>query len=187
MATTTIYLVRHAHADWQHDDARPLSRSGLEAAQVVAKLLSALPITAIYSSPSRRSVETVTPLAVRLGLHPELMPDLCERELPIVPRAEFDRVVQDTWHFPNKAISGGESNVKAQARGLGAMRSILTQHVDQHVVVATHGNLLALIVNGLDSAFGYEFWRELSFPDVYRLQFQGTVLTGVERVWEPAA
>ena len=54
-------------------------------------------------------------------------------------------------------------------------------------MVATHGNLLALILNGLDSAFGYDFWRQLSFPDVYRLEFEGTALTRVERIWDRAA
>jgi 2,3-bisphosphoglycerate-dependent phosphoglycerate mutase len=53
-------------------------------------------------------------------------------------------------------------------------------------VVSTHGNLLALIINGLDSTFGYDFWRQLSFPDVYRLEFEGTALLRVQRIWEPA-
>jgi 2,3-bisphosphoglycerate-dependent phosphoglycerate mutase len=153
----------------------------------VARLLSAQPITAVYSSPFRRSVETVTPLSDRLGLPPELMRDLRERELPVVPAGEFERVVQDTWRSPEKATEGRESNAAAQARGLAVVRNVVTQHVGQHVVVATHGNLLTLILNGLDSAFGFEFWRQLSFPDVYRLQFEGAVLVGVERIWEQAA
>lgn len=83
MAMTTVYLVRHAHADWHDDDARPLSRAGLSAAQLVADRLASEPIVAIYSSPFRRSVETVTPLANRLGVRPELVQDLRERELLI--------------------------------------------------------------------------------------------------------
>jgi 2,3-bisphosphoglycerate-dependent phosphoglycerate mutase len=54
-------------------------------------------------------------------------------------------------------------------------------------VVSTHGNLLALILNGLDSAFGYDFWWQLSFPDIYRLTFEGTAMTRVERIWDQAA
>jgi broad specificity phosphatase PhoE len=184
MRATTIYLVRHAHADWQHDEARPLSEAGLKASQVVSTLLSALPITAIYSSPARRSVETVTPLADRLRIRPELVHDLRERELPVAPSGEFDRIVADTWRSPESATAGAESNVNAQSRGLAAVRSILTRHVGQHVVVSTHGTLLALILNGLDSAFGYDFWRRLSSPDVFRLEFEGTAMTRVERIWD---
>ena len=186
MEATTIYLVRHAHADWQDDESRPLSEAGRKAAHVVSTLLSALPIMAIYSSPARRAVETVAPLADHLGIRPELMHDLRERELPVVPRGDFDRVVADAWRSPEIAAPGAESNVDAQRRGLAAVRSILTRHVGERVVVSTHGNLLALILNGFDSAFGYDFWRRLSFPDVYRLEFDGTAMTRVECMWEHA-
>jgi 2,3-bisphosphoglycerate-dependent phosphoglycerate mutase len=54
------------------------------------------------------------------------------------------------------------------------------------VALGTHGNLLALILNALDSRFGHEFWRELSFPDVYQLVFDGTTCLGVERLWHAA-
>ena len=36
---------------------------------------------------------------------------------------------------------------------------------------------------GLDPAFGFEFWRHMSFPDVYRLVLEDHVLVGVERLW----
>jgi phosphohistidine phosphatase SixA len=36
MAATKIYLVRHAHADWAADESRPLSKSGLAAAERIA-------------------------------------------------------------------------------------------------------------------------------------------------------
>jgi 2,3-bisphosphoglycerate-dependent phosphoglycerate mutase len=52
------------------------------------------------------------------------------------------------------------------------------------VVLATHGTLLALVLNGLDAAFGYDFWRRLTFPDAYRLDLDGSALLRVERLWE---
>jgi 2,3-bisphosphoglycerate-dependent phosphoglycerate mutase len=101
-----------------------------------------------------------------------------------LPASEFERVVAETWRSPEIARAGGESNVEAQTRGLAAVRNIVTRHTGHHVVVSTHGNLLALILNGLDSTFGYQFWRRLSFPDVYRLDFEGTVMIRVERIWK---
>ena len=62
----------------------------------------------------------------------------------------------------------------------------MKRHAGQHVVVATHGNLLALILNAFDPSFGYEFWRELSFPDVYEVEFEATRLIRVRRLWEKA-
>lgn len=187
MTTTKVYLVRHAHADWQPDEARPLSESGRKAAKTVAALLSALPISAIYSSPARRSVETVEQLADRLGLHTQLVPDLREREMPVVPAADFERVVMVSWSDPASAMAGGESSAGAQARGLNAIRRFVTQRVGEHLVLATHGNLLALILNGFDASFGYEFWRQQSFPDIYELEFEGTALIRVQRIWKQAA
>jgi len=36
-------------------------------------------------------------------------------------------------------------------------------------VAGTHGNLLALVLNVFDARVGFDFWRSLEFPDVYRL------------------
>jgi 2,3-bisphosphoglycerate-dependent phosphoglycerate mutase len=51
-------------------------------------------------------------------------------------------------------------------------------------VIATHGNLLALVLNALDAKFDYEFWRGLSFPDIYQVAFSGIGLRGVSRLWD---
>ena len=171
---TTIYLVRHAHADWRNDDNRSLSPAGFDAARALGKRLAGFPITAIYSSPHRRSIETITPLADRLGLHPQLIDDLRERELPPVGPDEFERVVEETWRTPDVAVRGGESNRAAQRRGVAVMRDLIRRHDDEHIVVATHGTLLALMLNGFDAAYGYSFWKELEFPDAYCVTFEST-------------
>jgi 2,3-bisphosphoglycerate-dependent phosphoglycerate mutase len=179
-------LIRHAHAAWAPDENRSLSDSGLKAAALVADRLASRPIAAIYTSPSRRSVQTVEPLAMRLNLHLEHVPDLRERELPMVPHDEFAALVRRSWSAPDVAPEGGESNVRAQARGLAVLRTVLARHTGSEVVVATHGNLLALVMNALDSRFGYDWWQGLSFPDIYRLVFDGSELRGVERLWDTA-
>jgi len=183
---TTIYLIRHAHAEWRHDESRPLSDAGVRAAAMVADRLSSRPIVAVYTSPSMRSVKTVEPLATRLGLRPESMPDLRERELPVVLPGGFDALVRQAWSCPEEAPGGGESNVRAQARGLAVVQTILARHVGSQVVIGTHGNLLALVLNALDTRYAYDFWRGLSFPDIYQLEFDGLRLRGVERLWDTA-
>lgn len=184
MPITTVYLIRHAHAVFSNDEARSLSPSGREAAQVVANRLATAPLAAIYSSPSTRVIDTVLPLAERLALEPQLVPDLRERELPIVRPDEFEGLVRDAWQSPDQAPHGGESNVRARARGLAVVRGVVSNHAGQQAALATHGNLLTLVLNALDSAFGYEFWRRLSFPDIYRLDFDNQRLARVERTWD---
>jgi 2,3-bisphosphoglycerate-dependent phosphoglycerate mutase len=151
----------------------------------VADRLAQWPIAAIYSSPSQRAIETVLPLAERLRLPPELVPDLRERELPPVRVDDFDAVVHDTWLMPDRAPHGGESNRSARARGLEVVRRVLERHGSEDVVLSTHGTLLALIMSALDNAYDYQFWRRMSFPDIYCLRFDEMQLVDAERVWKP--
>jgi len=77
-----LYLVRHAHAgdrsSGHHDIYRPLSPKGHRRAESIADLLAATGVRRILSSPATRCVQTVEPLASRLGLEVEEHPDLWE-------------------------------------------------------------------------------------------------------------
>lgn len=181
---TTVFLIRHAHSDWSLGEARSLSKQGIATARLLGDRLSAQPITAIYSSSSRRAVETVSPLAERLGLEIAMVERLRERDMPEVALGEFHQLIKDAWQAPDVSPRGGESNVHAQARAVDVLKKILARHPNQHIVIATHGNLMALMMNSLDQSYDYEFWRGLSFPDVYRLTFDGDRLTSVERTWD---
>jgi 2,3-bisphosphoglycerate-dependent phosphoglycerate mutase len=184
---TRLYLVRHAHADWRPDEARPLSKSGRHASARVAECLASADIAAIYSSPARRAIETVEALADRVQLRPVVVDDLRERELTVQRSQELEEVVRHSWLHPDKATAGGESLRAAQARGVRAIHAVLSRHIDRGIVVATHGNLLALVVNGFDSAYGYDFWRRLTFPDVYELHFCESRLERIRRLWDGIA
>jgi 8-oxo-dGTP diphosphatase len=68
-----LYLVRHAHAGdraaWDGADReRPLSRKGRRQADAIADQLAGAGIVRLLSSPSRRCLETLEPLAERLAL-----------------------------------------------------------------------------------------------------------------------
>lgn len=68
-----IYLIRHAHAGsrsrWAGDDGdRPLSDRGRAQAEHIVADLEGLRVREIWSSPARRCVETVAPLAVARGV-----------------------------------------------------------------------------------------------------------------------
>ena len=184
LAVTTVFLVRHAHSEWSRGEARSLSKEGAASASLLAARLAGEPITAVYSSTSLRAVETVAPLAERLHLEIIMVEQLRERDVPEVPLREFDDMIKKAWQSPEGGPPGVESNAHAQKRGVDVLQKILARHPDQHIVIATHGNLMALMMNGLDQSYDYEFWRRLSFPDVYRLTFDGDRLTSVERAWD---
>jgi 8-oxo-dGTP diphosphatase len=67
-----VYLVRHAHAgkkaQWPGPDlARPLSAQGHKEALGLIDQLGAYPLGRVLSSPAERCLQTVQPLAARLG------------------------------------------------------------------------------------------------------------------------
>ena len=67
-----VYLVRHAHAgskrNWQGpDQARPLSAQGRKEALGLIEQLSDRSLGRLLSSPAERCLQTVEPLADRLG------------------------------------------------------------------------------------------------------------------------
>ena len=79
----TIYVVRHAKAGsrghWTGDDRqRPLSKKGIKQADALIEILQPFPITAVYSSPFLRCVQTVEPLARALKLPVKQTPSLAE-------------------------------------------------------------------------------------------------------------
>lgn len=112
--------------------------------------------------------------------------DLRERELPEQAPQEFESAVRASWQQPDVGVGGGEPNVAAQARGLRVLRHMLSRHPEETIVAATHGNLLALLLNGLDSTFGFEFWKGMTFPDIYQLRFEDGALGDVRRLWREA-
>jgi 8-oxo-dGTP diphosphatase len=79
----TLFLVRHAKAGekstWVGDDARrPLSKSGRRQAEALADRLAGEDVTALISSPALRCVDTLVPLADRMGLTVEVDDRLAE-------------------------------------------------------------------------------------------------------------
>ncbi len=50
------------------------------------------------------------------------------------------------------------------------------------VVVATHGNLLTLLLKHFDSSVGFDEWQRLTNPDVYCMRFEAGV-PSVDRLW----
>jgi 8-oxo-dGTP diphosphatase len=78
-----LYLIRHAkagsRAKWVGpDELRPLTKSGREQADRFVELLGGEPVARVLSSPYVRCVQTVEPLARKLGLPVETVGALAE-------------------------------------------------------------------------------------------------------------
>lgn len=183
---TKFYLIRHAESPWSPDEQRPLSTRGLAQAEKVAEAIIACEpsLTAIYSSPYRRAYETVSPLALRLKLNIRMTNELCERRLAGKPIEDFLAAVAATWRDLASALPGGESNEAAQKRGVTLIERLRIRYPEGCLVLSTHGNLLALMLQYFDPSVDFAFWQALTMPDIYCLQLDGT-RSDIVRVWEP--
>ncbi len=78
-----VAIVRHAKAgersSWEERDfERSLNQAGMKQAQGIAKFLEKYSITALFSSPYKRCVQTLDPLSSALGLEIKLDDRLVE-------------------------------------------------------------------------------------------------------------
>jgi 2,3-bisphosphoglycerate-dependent phosphoglycerate mutase len=179
----TFYFVRHAHSDWSPDEKRPLSARGKHEAVLVAEILQEYPIGRIFSSPYRRAHQTIQPLAKRIKLDIHIEPNLRERRLSDRPPGDFLNAVEKTWLDPNFAHPGGESNSSAQKRGLAVISELNDQFSEEHIVLSTHGNLLAVTLQCFEPSIDFTFWQSMTFPDIFKLLFTPGDQASIVHIW----
>ena len=174
-----VLLVRHAEpvaigTPDVADDDRPLTESGRSAAEELAAELDEWEVTAIYSSPYARAVETVSVLAQRRGIGVQLIDDLRERRLSLEPHDEWQDSLQRSWTDPDFALPGAESGRDAQRRAIAILDLLRVRHPDGgRLVIGSHGNLISLILQALEPAVGYDFNMAMPMPALYRLTHDG--------------
>lgn len=182
---TNIYLVRHAQSAYTPDELnRPLSQRGSKDAERVAEILLSENINFVISSPYKRSIQTVEIVAKNIGGNIAIKNDFRERKIAEVPVEDFDNAMDKLWKDFNFAFEGGESNLKAQIRGISALNEVLNDYKGKNIVIGTHGNIMVLIMNYFDKAYDYSFWCKLSMPDIYKLSFLDGKFIEAQRVWE---
>ena len=177
----TLYLVRHAQATGQAPDA-PLTSEGIAQAQMLAEFLSGDSIDQIVSSPFTRAIQSIEPLAKRLGLEIKLDDRLIEAALSTIDYPDWLDRLRSTFSDFDLSFEGGESSRAATARAVAAITDALQSGTDSTLTV-THGRLMTLILKHFNPAYGFEDWKNLSAPDVYRV----TIKDGspeMERLWK---
>lgn len=175
-----VYLVRHCEAEGQRPDA-PLTGEGVRQSEKLAEFLSDAGISRIISSPFMRARDSVLPLSKRLGVEIEEDARLSERVLCAAPTLDWKERLRETFSDPDLRFEGGESSREATKRGVAVVEEASTDGVLPAVVV-THGNLMALILRHFDDRFGFEEWKTLSNPDVFRIT-TSTETARISGIW----
>lgn len=210
---TRLLLVRHAQPP---EDARGrcygsldvgLSVRGRRDAQLLARTLDRIPLAAIYSSPSRRAVETAAPLAAIHGLTTTVDEGLREIDFGDFEGRSYDEIERTypelyrQWMEEPTLVQfpGGESYTRLRVRALAAMEAIRARSAGATAAVVSHGGVLRAMVADclsmpdeaifrLDQSYGALSiidWID-STPIVRLLNAQATMAAAKRRGFLPA-
>ena len=157
MAETTTYvlLIRHGENDWVGSDRLAgrtpgvhLNDKGHEQARELAALLAKQPITAIFSSPLERCMETALPLAKKLDLPATPEAGVLEVDYGDWRGQNLKELAKDSaWkmvqHFPSAfRFPGGETLQEVQSRAVETIARIHNTHPNQTVAIFSHGDVI---------------------------------------------
>src|SRR5712691_8598672 len=161
---TTLFLIRHGLTAqtgktlYGRTPGVPLDHRGRAQAELLVERLAPVKLTAIYSSPLARCVQTVEPLAAAQrkpvvphdGLIEMDAGSWTGRRLSSLRRTKRWAQVQrspSTFRFP-----GGESFAEADERIASAIDAIARRHRRGRVAVATHGDMVRILLAHLMGA-----------------------------------
>jgi broad specificity phosphatase PhoE len=160
---TRLFLVRHGATSATQEDrfsgssGAELSEDGRWQAARLGERLSHQNITAVYSSPLSRALDTARIIAEHCGLEPATRDGLREmghghwegmkrRDVEEQFTAEYAAWEADPFTF---APEGGESGLGVLARALPVIREIVTTHPGGRVLVVSHKATLRLVLSSL--------------------------------------
>jgi 2,3-bisphosphoglycerate-dependent phosphoglycerate mutase len=176
-----IYFVRHAKAEGQESSAS-LTDKGVQQAEKLVEFFAEKPIGKIYSSPFKRAVATIQPLADYKMLPVQLDDRLGERVLSGVPLEDWQEKLKQSFTDFDMVIEGGESHSTGMKRAVSILEEVLSS-TDDHVILVSHGNLTTLLIRYFNESFGFEELMEMSNPDVFELVV-GDEKTMLKRIWD---
>lgn len=170
---TRIVLIRHGQTEWNKVDRfrgradLELNEAGASQAEALACRLASWPIAAVYSSPSRRAMQTARPVAQRLGIEVRPDNDLIDIDfgswqgLSLEEAAAKDGALCKQWidnphlvKFPH-----GESLGDVRSRVDSLLRRVLVEHPQQTVALVSHKVVCKVLVCSIIGADNSHFWQ----------------------------
>lgn len=151
---TRFLLIRHATTDsvGKHLSGRTpgvhLNAEGRRQSQILAERLSILPVSAIYSSPLERALQTAEPIAARLKLDTTVADDFLEIDFGSWTNRSFMELESQPAfkHFnsfrSSSPIPGGELMAEAQLRIIKGLQNLRRKHQQQTVAIVSHSDLI---------------------------------------------
>ena len=179
---TQIYFVRHAQPEhtWEDDRTRPLTDEGVKDSKMVLDFLKDKEIDVFYSSPYKRSFDTIADTAAFYGKQIITDERLREREKGI--DGNHHGMYEKRWTNHDYHEENGESITMVQKRNIAALMEILRTNKGKRIVIGTHGTALSTILNYYHLEFGCkDFLRIIDWmPYIVELVFDGDKLLSIK-------
>lgn len=186
---TFIYMVRHGESPklpGGTERTRGLTAKGEADARKITEKLRLEGIQVFYSSPYLRAIHTISGLAQELGAEIQSVEDLRETHFSdgstIMTDQELYPLLAKMFEDPDFVPVGGESIHACQKRSVSVLAEILSNHSGQKVAIGTHGAVMTLMMNYFDAKYDLNFLLQTTKPDIYKMEFTGGTLVGVERL-----
>ena len=172
----TLYVIRHGKASLDGSDReRGLTEDGHKHAEQITDILKNFSpkINKIFSSPLNRAILTIKPLSEHLNLEINVIEDLKEKITGETSGQNLNDLKQKMWSDFDTKLPEGESSNEASTRAISALNSIVDQLEDgQTAAVQCHGTLIGLIMHHFDNSFGFEEWKNMTMPDIYKITYE---------------
>ncbi|MDI6530751.1 phosphoserine phosphatase 1 [Bacillus mycoides] len=157
---TTVYVTRHGETEWnvakrmQGRKNSALTENGMQQAKQLGDHMKDLPLHAIYSSPSERTLHTA-----------ELIKG--ERDIPIIADEHFYEINMGTWegqtiadlemHYPEELqlfwyephlfqSTSGEDFTTVKKRVIEGIHLLLEKHKGENILIVSHAAAAKLLV-----------------------------------------
>ncbi len=170
---TKFFLVRHGQTEWNRIERFrgrvdiPLNETGRAQARAVAERLAPEQISAVFSSPLSRALETAKPIAEKHGLSVEIMDALTDLDFgswqgltPQEVSEKYPETYSDWLFHPERVkMPGGESLDEVRTRVLAAVKDLAPRFEDQTVVLVSHKAVCKVLLCAVLDLDNSHFWQ----------------------------
>jgi len=172
---TYLFFVRHSESDIsiREDRIRPLTQKGIENSKKLLEIFKDIKIDCIYSSPYKRTIDTVKYISAFKNLPVIENENLRERN-----NGEWVNNIKEymnqQWNDFDYKLPNGESLKEVQYRNINTIKNIITSHPGKNVIIGTHGTALSVIINYFDSKYDYNEFLKIKdkMPYIIKLKFE---------------
>ena len=178
---TYIYFIRHSIPDTSiRDESRPLTKQGLIKANELAAIFEKIEIDCIFSSPHKRSIQTVEPISGNKGLNITIVDNFRERKIADGWIENFDEFCKKQWQDFSYKLENSESLKETQERNIKSLKKILEDKPENTIIIGTHGTSLSTIINYYDKTYGYSEFKKIEkiMPYIIKLEFNKNEYAG---------